>query len=68
MPQLITLCTPAHYTDAQCDDLKATVESRLGNCDVEVLVLPPGVTVQNVWAPPLLLSAPAAQEGEHHAR
>jgi len=58
MPQILAVTTQGHYTEAQRDVLRADILRQLDSCDAVVLILPPGVQLQNTFLPAAALVLP----------
>lgn len=58
MPQLIAITTAGHYTEPQRDVLRADIMRQLDGCDAVVLILPPGVQLQNTFLPAAAVVVP----------
>lgn len=58
MPQILAVTTQGHYTEPQRDVLRADIMRQLEGCDAVVLILPPGVQLQNTFLPAAAATVP----------
>lgn len=58
MPQILAVTTQGHYTEPQRDVLRADIMRQLDGCDAVVLILPPGVQLQNTFLPAAAVVVP----------
>lgn len=58
MPQILAVTTQGHYTESQRDVLRADIMRQLDGCDALVLILPPGVQLQNTFLPAVAVVVP----------
>lgn len=62
MPQILAVTTQSYYTEAQRDVLRADIMRQLDSCDAVVLILPPGVQLQNTFLPAAAVTVPRKVE------
>jgi hypothetical protein len=66
MPQILAVTTQGHYTEPQRDVLRADIMRQLDGCDAVVLILPPGVQLQNTFLPAAAVVVPRKVDDVMH--